>query len=174
MNRIITLILFLPLLVSFESITCDCPITKSLKELQKTEFENSDYIFIVEVLELNERNGIFSFQVLESLKRNDNENIYKGIYNKMCEPIVDSTGKWLIYGNLNSSGLIEINKCGLSRSIKNPEYNIMILFPPPPPSIQELDTKSRNEYLKKHETGRIAQAKSDLADEIEYLRSLKD
>ena len=54
------------LLVSLKSFACSCK-TKTLSEWQKYELENSDYIFIGEVIEVNNSDFTFKIKVLESL-----------------------------------------------------------------------------------------------------------
>ena len=156
-------ILFLTFLVPNISNACECPLPKSLESVQKREFENSDCILIGEVLEFDLENDTFKVKVIESFNGDENGKIYTGIYNRYCEPIIDKKGKWLIYGNTNKEGLLEISLCGLTRSFENPEKNMQVFM-------LDFDITTDIE-TEKDKTERIKKAKSDLIDEIELLRT---
>ena len=160
MKTQILLILFLTLLIPKVSFACEC-LPSSLVSAQKIEFENSDCILIGEVLEIDPKNDTFKVKVIESFNGDENDIVYNGIYNRFCAPIINKKGKWLIYGNINDDGLLEINACGLTRSFKNPEDNIFGLG-------TDFATYPETE---KEKTERIKKAKSDLIDEIKILRS---
>ncbi len=162
MKTQIILILFLTLLIPNVSFACEC-LPRSLVSAQNIEFENSDCILIGEVLEIDPKNDTFKVKVIESFNGDENEIVYNGIYNRFCAPIINKKGKWLIYGNINDDGLLEINACGLTRSFKNPEDNFQIFV-----LGTDLATDPETE---KEKTERIKKAKSDLIDEIKILRS---
>ncbi len=124
-NRIFA-ILILTLLISAKSFSCTCPNPKSIKAIQDYEFENSDCVFVGEVLEVNMNDNTFKIKVIESFKGKDKETIYIGTYDEQCGPIIDEKGKWLVYARFNSENILKINECGLTRSLKNPEYNNVI------------------------------------------------
>jgi len=124
-HSILTFIL-ISLLISFKSLACTCAKPISLKAIQDYEYENSEFVFIGEVIELNLNINYFKIRVIESFKGGDKEAIYSGTYDEQCGPIIGRKGKWLIYANLNSNNILEVNECGLTRSLKNPEYNTVI------------------------------------------------
>jgi hypothetical protein len=159
-------ILFLTLLISSKSLACDCKILKSLKELQKREFTSSKYIFIGEVFKIDIKKNTFEIKVTESFKGVSNGKIYRGIYSPWCGPIINKTGKWLIYADRQSENLIEIRSCGLTRNFKSPENNIFVTGVPEPPTL--IQKKSKN-Y--KAQSDWKLKAKSDLANEITDLRT---
>ncbi len=155
------------MLVSIRGVACTCSVPKSLKAIQDFEFENSECIFIGEVLELDPDSSIFKFKVVESFKGEEIGTVYSGKYDKMCGPIIDETGNWLIYGNFNDENQIVINHCGLTRSFNKPENNISATKPPPPPTPNKKETES--EVEKQIADWRL-RAKSDLESEINGLR----
>jgi len=162
MKTQILLILFLGLLIPNTSNACECPIPKNLQSIQNREFENSDCILIGEVLEINSKNDTFKVKVIESFSGDKNGKIYNGIYNRYCEPIIDQKGKWLIYGNIDEEGILEISMCGLTRSFENPEKNIQVSMLAHKFNSDVVTEKEKIEQIKK--------AKSDLINEIELLR----
>ena len=117
-----TLLLIITL-ISTKVIACNCSIPKSLKAVQDYEFENSECIFIGEVLKIDSEKNTFEIRVVESFNGDEIGKIYSGIYDNQCGPIIDGKGKWLIYAN-SYENKIEINTCGLSRSFEYPESNI--------------------------------------------------
>ena len=163
MSSRITLILFLIFLIPNLSNACECGIPKSLKSVQNREFENSNCILIGEVLEIDSENDTFKVKVIESFNGDEIGKTYSGIYNRYCEPIIDKKGKWLIYGNINELGLLEISLCGLTRSFKNPEKNFQVFV-----LGNDLSTDQETE---KEKSERVKKAKSDLNREIEILRT---
>lgn len=161
-------ILFLLLtLSSIGANACSCAIPKSLNAIQDYEFENSECIFIGEVIEIDASHENFKTKVVESFSGDKIGTVYNGIYDKFCGPIIDEKGKWLIYGNFNSENLLEINTCGLTRSFENPENNISVTKPPRPLPPNKKESKSQ---IEKEITEWKLRAKSDLEIEITDLR----
>ena len=159
-------ILFLIFLISSKSFACDCKDSKSLKEIQNREFTNSKYIFIGEILKIDTKKHTFEIRVIESFKGVKNGKVYSGIYDELCGPIIDEVGKWLIYANHYSSNVIKIKACGISRSFKNPGHNISATKPPKP-----LPLNASKSQIKEETTNWKLKAKSDLENEIAFLRT---
>ncbi|WP_396591161.1 hypothetical protein [Allomuricauda sp. R78024] len=171
MKHIYKILICALVLTSTKICACSCKVPESLKEIQDSEFENSECIFIGEVLEVDAFNNSFKFKVIESFKDEKSGEIYNGKYDALCGPIINETGKWLIYGNFNDENQIVINHCGLTRSFNKPENNISTLNPPPmPPQPDEKVTESKDE---KEITKWRLRAKSDLNNEIIALRKRK-
>ena len=163
MKRTILSILFLVFLTPCISNACECKIQKRLESLQNLEFENSECILIGEVLEIDSENDTFKVKVVESFNGDKTGKIYSGIYNRYCEPIIDQKGQWLIYGNINEQGLLDINSCGLTRSFAHPEKNFQIFSITVGVRMNKLTDKEEKQYIEK--------AKSDLINEIKILRT---
>jgi hypothetical protein len=163
MKTYTTIILLLTFLISSKLTACECTIPKDLTSVQTNEFENSDCIFVGEVIVLDSEKGTFKVKVAESFNGDKKGEIYNGIYNFTCEPIINKKGKWLIYGNINEDGFLEISLCGLTRSFTNPENNLQIFI-----LGTDLMTDRETEKQKKE---RIKKAKSDLSNEIKLLRT---
>ena len=167
MRKQILTLLFLTFLVTSKAFACDCKVPKSLKAVQDREFENSECIFIGEVIKIDTEKNSFEIKVIESFSGDEIGKIYSGIYDDLCGPIIDEKGKWLIYANYSSDNLIEINACGITRSFKRPEYNVSATRPPEPLPPNEKESKSKAE--KKRAEWKL-RAKSDLENEIIDLR----
>ena len=139
-----------------------------LSDHQEYEVENSEYIFIGEVLEIDNSAETYLVKVIENLKNCDNEGvIYIGKNWPTCNPIIDSKGKWLIYANLDKD-YMKVNACGISRSLDNPQKVFSSILPPIP---QKNETKE--EYLVKRNEWKIAnkkKSKEDLNNEIKTLK----
>ncbi|KAB1070358.1 hypothetical protein F6U93_02050 [Tamlana haliotis] len=156
------------LLISLKSFACTCK-TKSLSTWQKYELENSECIFIGEIIEVNKSDLTFKIRVTESLDGGDEiGNVYVGKNWKYCSPYVSETGKWIIYGHMES-GFLRLNMCGISRPFDNPSTLTSDHTPPSPPkSTNEQNNyeQIRKEYLVK--------VKKDLELEIVGLRKERD
>lgn len=159
------------LLVSLKSFACSCK-TKTLSEWQKYELENSDYIFIGEVIEVNNSDFTFKIKVLESLDgRNSIGAVYIGKNWKNCSPYVKDIGKWIVYGNIKD-GFLRLNMCGISRSFDNPIVNALPLSP----ELYEKNKteKKRKKISKKLHSENMKIALSDLELEVIALRKRRD
>nr|WP_298996048.1 hypothetical protein [uncultured Allomuricauda sp.] len=170
MKHIYKILICALVLTSTKVCACLCKVLESLKEIQDLEFKNSECIFIGEVLEVDAFNDSFRFKVIESFKGEERGEIYNGKYDALCGPIINETGKWLIYGNFNKENQIIINHCGLTRSFNKPESNISASKPPMPPQPDEKVTESEE---KKEMAKWRLRAKSDLSNEIKALRKRK-
>ncbi len=155
------------ILISIKSYACTCK-TKSLSEWQKWEIENSECIFIGEIISIDEADLTFKIKVTESLDGGDADgNIYIGKNWKYCHPYVEKNGKWIIYGKMEN-GFLRLNMCGISRPFDKPSTLTSDHTPPPPKSINEQNVldKIREESLVK--------ATKDLRLEIVALREERD
>jgi hypothetical protein len=158
----LTLLLLIITLISTKAIACNCSIPKSLKTVQDYEFENSECIFIGEVLKIDSEKNTFEIRVVESFNGDEIGKIYNGIYDEQCGPIIDEKGKWLIYANSHENK-IGINTCGLTRSFEYPEDNITATSEFLKTYEKEFKEEKRNLDLK-------LRAKLDLKNEIINLR----
>ena len=169
----INLFLKLIIIVNFleSSIFCTCATPKSLEAQQEHNFSISDVVFIGEVIKINQEKNTFKVEVIESFKGINSNQIYDGSFDPFCHPYINEKGKWMIYGFINEDCIVEIISCGISRSFKHPENNIMVLPPPPIPTDEKLNQNEqkieRSNYKKRIQN--IAQ--KDLTTEINKLRS---
>jgi hypothetical protein len=155
MKKYLSIIL---LFISMKSFACDCGI-KKLSEWQKSEIENSECIFVGEVIEINKTDLTFKIKVTESLDGGDAiGNIYIGKNWAYCSPYVEKKGTWIVYGQMED-GFLRLNMCGISRSFDNPVVSPFIL----PSSESE---KAKSEIIKV--------ALSELELEITALRKRRD
>ncbi len=170
--RKIILIPFLLISISTEIIACTCGILR-LTDLQKSEIENSECIFIGEVFEIDKSTQTFKIKVSESLDGGDiSSNIYIGKNWKYCSPYVDEKGKWIVYGFMED-GFLRLNLCGISRSFDYPVvYPIL-------PIISELNEKPKSEPEYKMEADKrrsenIKKGLIELNAEIAILRKMRN
>ena len=159
------------ILISLKSIACTCAL-KTLSELQKLEIENSELIFIGEVIEVNKSDRTFKIKVTESLNKNDNQGtIYTGENWQYCDPFIGEKGKWIVYGNLKN-GFLKLNRCGLSRSFDKPVVNPI---PPPSPKIMtSLNEKEKKVLWDKLREDNLKKGQTELKEEINALRRIRD
>lgn len=157
-------LIILTLFIGIKSIACTCGIPISIEATQIGEFEDSECVFIGEVLEVNSEENSFKIKVIESFKGSDVETVYVGTYDEQCGPIIYEKGKWLIYGDLNNENIIEVNECGLTRSFVNPEYNSVI---------DGLIAKRLKESVNINDEKFITEARKVFEDEIKNLRLKK-
>jgi len=157
-------LIIITLFLGMKSFACTCGRPISIEAIQIGEFEDSECVFIGEVLEVNRKEKSFKIKVIESFKGSDEETIYAGTYDEQCGPIINEKGKWLIYGDLNDENVIEVNICGLTRSFTNPEYN---------PVIDGLIAKRLKESVNMDNEKFITEARKVFEDEIKNLRKKK-
>ena len=149
-------------------ILCTCPPYR-LSDHQKEEIENSEYIFIGEVININNSKHTYKIKVLESFDNCSNKGtIYNGKNWPYCYPYIDSKGKWLIYGNIEE-GFLRVNLCGISRSFENPQEVISSI--PQPPLKENESKKEYNLRRKKWKKEDRMKSKQDLEQEVKNLRN---
>lgn len=155
----ISIIFFLSFHVSY---ACDCKSFETIKEKQDFEYENSNSIFIGEILEINHVNHTLKVKIIELFKGTKDDQIINGKFDEQCGPYISSKGKWLIYGNIIGN-ILEIKPCGLTRSIINPKENPITIPPPPDANLNKSELKQKHlEWLNRE--------KEELKKEINLLR----
>jgi hypothetical protein len=168
MKRYLTILI---LFISIKTFACTCA-PKKLSEWQKSEIENSECIFIGEVIEVNKTDLTFKIKVIESLDGGDEKgNTYIGKNWKSCSPYVSEKGKWIIYGHMED-GFLRLNMCGISRTFKNP-----MVYPSLPPREffeKKLSESEQRKILKNLEIKDSITAKTNLNNEIIALRKLRN
>jgi len=163
-------LLFTILLISIYGFACSCPPIFKLAQIQKIEIENSECIFIGEVIEVDNEELTYKIRVTESLDGNDIPgNIYTGKNWKGCEPFIEENGKWIIYGHMED-GFLSTNKCGISRSFENPVIVIKLK------ELELYENKTQSEkklIFQKLRDEEIMKARKELENEIEHLRKIR-
>ena len=153
------------ILIPVKTLACTCPI-KKLSELQQSEIESADCIFIGEIIESNEEDYSFTIRVIESLDGgDDNNNIYIAKSFTSCDIFTDTQEQWIIYGRTEGNYLT-LFECGLSRPVNRPYAGIRRVTP-----IRESDKKENHQNNFEQS---LEQAKTNLNSEIESLRKLRD
>lgn len=147
------------------SSACNCPVFKNLAAIQQSELNNSQCIFVGKVLEINKKKNTFKVEVIESFTETNSGTVYEGIYDEQCGPIINELGTWLFYGNFFGLRYLTVNSCGLTRSFKNPDFNIM--------ACKEMPKKEQNESEShwKRKWNKIAIR--SLGEELKNLRKIK-
>ena len=166
----LSIILIFGISIPTEIYACTCSI-KKLADWQKSELENSECIFIGEVIKVN-NDLTYEIKVTESLDGGDAKgNIYIGQNWKYCSPYVENKGKWIIYGRMEN-GFLKMNMCGISRPFENPMVNPI----PPPPELYEnkISESERNRKVEKLKKENFEIAIKDLKLEINALRKRRD
>ena len=125
---------------------------------QISEYENSEAVFVGEILKIDTENHTFQIKVSESFKGSEIGKIYTGKFDPSCGPRVDHKGKWIIYGVFIDSNILDINGCGLSRSFEKPEFGHYKITKP-----KKYDNMEFWDFL-------MINAKEELDKEIQILR----
>ncbi|WP_405207178.1 hypothetical protein [Aquimarina sp. LLG6339-5] len=166
------LISFILIFLSVKMFPCTCGLSR-LSDKQKWEMENSECIFIGEVLEIDSANHTYKVKVVESLDGGDEvENIYLGKNWTSCTPYIGKKGKWIIYGYMEE-GFLRLNLCGISRSFNYPVVN------PAPPPFPQLNEKPKSKIERKNQSKKrrskdIEKGLTELNAEIDVLRKVRD
>jgi hypothetical protein len=183
MKRQILLIILLAVM-TFSAFACDCTRNSNLKEAQKASFEESDLVFIGEVVSIGENlkykykgwfdNRIFEIEVTEGFKGATIGDILKGRSLTSCSTAPEP-GIWLIYANIDEEGFMTFSYCGLSRAFNKPERINFDGYTVRPPTIEELENPQPDDDLDwAVELATIKlQAANHLKEEVLWLRSLK-
>jgi hypothetical protein len=114
------------LLATFTSLHitfgCDYKQQGDLEKAQKQNYEDSDLIFIGQLIELND-DGTFKFEILETFKGTERKYVELQ-QDHSCSILPSEDEKyWLVYIDEPTDGeTVTISSCGLSRSFRYP-YN---------------------------------------------------
>lgn len=95
--KIRLLFLILSSLIWIQSHGCDCK-GKTLREYQKTEFNNAKMVFIADVLSSDKENGTYKLRIVEVFKGQLKDSVVSGEYRTSCSGFAEG-GRWIIaYG----------------------------------------------------------------------------
>ncbi len=166
-------ILFLS--IAFQGVACTCFPPEKLEVARKREIANSNFIIIGNVIRISEDKQTLTViikEVFKGKKLNNDTIVTQNNY--YCEPVVNTTGEWLFYGNLIENEFI-YNECGLSRSLQFPEQNSFFTYTPPPqpPGREVKNGVSLEIKIKNEKLNATRNAHKKLIEEIRILRSLR-
>lgn len=171
LKNIILLLLFLNFSIGY---ACSCVSVKNITKKAELEFNISTNVFSGYITYKNEINQYTDILIKEVFKGEIKVGQTIRIYFTDCEPYPVLEQTWLIYSYLED-GYNTIQKCGISRDLKNPEksyiYNqYKIKLPlPDEPYIEETELEKRNRIIE-----RRRKAKQELRNELIWLRSKKN
>lgn len=170
MNRKVY-ILFLFLFLKFpNAIACECGPVGDLKSEQLKNYTDSKLVFIGKVTSFDNY-GNYEFKIIELLKGNlKDSHVTGGIKNNCSLTPKNLKGVWLVYANIDDSGIIDMVRCDLSRSFDSP-YIWFKDFKQPIPDNKNSSSISK-EQQKANKT-RKKNARSILKEEIQEIRKMK-
>ena len=117
----LSLTLLLATLTSIQiALCCDCIRSGNLMEAQKLSYEESEFIFLGRVIELN-NDGTYKLEILETFKGTERK--YMALAQTHSCSIFPGEDEeyWLVYmDEPNKNEPATISLCGLSRSFKHP------------------------------------------------------
>lgn len=175
-HKSIVAIVFLAACTVQLALACDCAPPRKHAAAWQHEMERATVVFIGEVSDLSPDQQSFTITIVERFKGIEiNTSALQGQNSRSCSPVISTTGRWLVYGTLHN-GQLEINECGLTRSMERPEANRHFTFIPPPapapdstevppPMPEELD------FMKQRAAEK---AKVLMSKELEMLREYRD
>ncbi|WP_139262727.1 hypothetical protein [Flammeovirga pacifica] len=174
--------LIILILISLEVLSCDCePYNIQVQSI--SAIENTELIFIGEVISQNEEDGVYKLKVLTQYKGPTKEYFsgtdiisYEGDLKgkSYCSWWPYKVGeKYLIYASFSNSqlGTIFIHQCSLTRSITNPHYHFSYDFNI---DLEMYKIEMNNITEEMLDEERINIAQRELKQEIEYLEKLKN
>ncbi|WP_436515665.1 hypothetical protein [Ekhidna sp. To15] len=182
-TSMLTRILILTLLtfIQLNLYACHCGFIENLQQTQQEDFENSELVFVAEVIKVYEsqeyskegwfNNVVYELKVTESFKGTTVGKIVKGNALTSCDIYPKENETWLVYANMGMKGMISISGCGLSRSVYEPQRIMYPKYTPePPPKDYEQDSDFIFNIGIRLAEIRL-QAAKDLKEEIIWLRS---
>lgn len=159
-------------------LACDCH-RMTFKERQGESIKDTPLIFVGDVLTSDTEKQTYEIKIIEIFKGEIKTKIIKGKVMTSCSGFPDK-GRWIIYATTFDNGVIDFDRCGLSRSFENPHHIYIwatdYKIPPPPTREYETDSKysiQSNIDFEKEMTRLKEKALNDLEIEIERLRKGK-
>lgn len=108
--------------------SCLCPPLDPSDERLNEEIVTTEAIILANVNLVDSTSNCFEFRVIEVYKGNLSlGKKMTGYYNRMCGPIINTTGDWILSGR--EGNYFDLRPCGLSFNLESPE-----ILPPIPPS----------------------------------------
>ena len=170
MKIIKNILILIIVLTSNQAYCCDCKDLGSLDSLRIISYNNSELVFLGELIDFDTTDYSYTFRIIELFKGESKTIIKKGKYFDSCSQFPKDKGKWIIYANYRENDLIDISQCLASRSELNPICIGCYRLPPPlKPNSTGMEKKESNEKF----NSLREKAKLDWNNEIELLRKEK-
>jgi len=112
------LVIFLCSLSDY-AFSCDCKVLQSLEKVRQISINESDIIFLGELIEFDTVNFSYSFKIIEMYKGVHKDSIIMGKVFSSCSLFPVDKSKWIVYAKAKGN-LIDISECLASRSEENP------------------------------------------------------
>ena len=168
--KIIKLIVTVLILsMNLHLIGCKCKDLGYLVKLRQISYNESDIVFLGELLDYDSIADTYHFRIIELFKGTHNSITISGHYDHNCSLFPKDKCQWIVYATLNN-GLIELSSCLASRSINNPEC--VHCYLPPPPGPQSISNPNKEDYISYRDSMRVV-VRTDWLNELELLRLLK-
>jgi len=166
-RNILTLLI---ILTSNQVFCCDCKDLGPLDSLRSISYNNSDLVFLGELIEFDTINLTYTFEIIELFKGETKKELIKGKYFDSCSKFPKEKCEWIVYAKIKDNNIIDISGCLASRSKLRPVC-INCYNPPPPlrPNASEIEIEQSKEL----ERIFWERAKNDWIDEVELLRNRK-
>lgn len=153
--------------ISGQAYCCDCKDLGLLDSLRLFSFNNSELVFLGELIESDTSDYSYTFQIIEVFKGETKTKLIKGKYFDSCSQFPLDKSKWIIYADYREAEYINISQCLASRSEINPICVGCYTLPPPlSPYATQFEIAESNNKIK----DLLDRAKNDWNIEIELLR----
>ena len=164
--KILVIILFS---LSDYALGCDCKDLRPLEKVRQMSINESDIIFLGELIEIDTANYTYSFRIIEKFKGEHNDSIINGKLFGSCSVFPSDRGKWIVYAKVKED-MINISECLASRSEKNPIC--LNCYQIPSPLSRYSNKKEKKKFILERDSLRN-KAIEDWNNEIEFLRRQK-
>lgn len=154
-------------MASNQTFCCGCRDLGPLDSLRAISYNNSDLVFLGELIDFDTTEYSYTFRIIELYKGESKTKLIKGKYFDSCSLFPTEKCKWIVYAIVRENNLINISHCLASRSELQP---ICIGCYLPPPPLRPNASKLENQKSKELEKLFWEKAKNDWIEEIELLR----
>jgi len=161
------LVIFLCSLSDY-AFSCDCKVLQSLEKVRQISINESDIIFLGELIDFDTVDCSYSFSIIEKFKGAHKDSIIKGKVFSSCSLFPVDKSKWIVYAKLKGN-IIDMSECLASRSEENPICLNCYKMPAP---IKRFSKRKLKEFEKEKDVLKN-KARVDWNNEIEILRKEK-
>ena len=105
---------------------CDCVTYFTVQETDQNSLENSDLVFLGEVLKTGKDfvitvKEVFKGSLITDTLRGSQDNLRSN-----CVFYPSKTGLYLIYGNMSDQQILELNQCAATRSVDLTDHTYVV------------------------------------------------